>query len=178
MNTLLQKYLGTILAAATIALVSGGVTHLFSFWALGSRVTEVEETIVEHAAFESEKDAKIQVTLDTVLDKLGDIIRQQEEFKGMILTPTVVGRGTVGDFGDNLSFVDINEYGNAKMYLGAESVTITCSVDGVTHVVEFNVRGSFRNREDPGHLIMFSRLAADELGVSGIVDRVSVGPVQ
>jgi len=178
LNTLIQKYLGTILAAATIALVSGGVTHLFSFYALAERVTTMETAHLEDTAASKKREEDIQKTLGNVVDVLKQIVAQQEEFKGMILTPTVVGRGTVGDFGSEIPFVDINEYGAASMYLKAKAVTITCSVDGIEHSAQFVVRGSFRNRQDPQHLIMFSEGAAEELGVAGIVDRVSVGPVK
>jgi len=155
-------------------MVSGGVTHLVSFYALAERVV-----VLETEGGESKKrEEDIQSTQQKMMLVLAEIPRQQEEFKGMILTPEVVGRGTVGDFGEGTAFVDLNEYGAAKMYLKAEKVRITCSVNGIVHSADFTVRGTFRNRQDPQHLVMFSEGAAEELGVAGIVDRVSVGPVK
>lgn len=178
-KALIGKYLGVILAAATLGLTTGATTHLFAFWALESEF-EKFKTAEELEEGESKKRQEDTLAkLDVLIGQIGKVMEQQEEFKGLILTPAVTGRGTIGDFGFESSFVDINEYGNAKMYLGSDEVMVhVADQDGISHQVTVKVRGSFRNRPDPGHLVMFSAMAADELGVSGVVDRVTVGPAK
>ena len=108
LNTLIQKYLGTILAAATIGLVTGGTAHLVSFYALAERVETMEVAHASDTEASKKREEDIQKTLGNVVDVLKQIQAQQEEFKGMILTPTVVGRGTVGDFAPDIAFVDVS----------------------------------------------------------------------
>jgi len=152
--------------------------HVISVWGTPARVLAIETARTEEGEAAKNERAEILDALKVLVGKVDGVITQQEEFKGLILTPIVTGRATVGDFGSDTAFVDINEDGQAKMYLGAEQISITVSdQQGISHEIAFDVRGSFRNQRDPGHLIMFSVRAADDLGVSGIVDKVTVGPV-
>lgn len=176
-TTIFSKYLGGILAAATIGLFLGGTGHLFAFWALESEFNAYK---TEHAEADTEskkREEDIQSSLKILIGQVGQVMAQQEEIKGLVLTPTVEGRGSIGDFGFESSFVDINEYGKASMYLKADQVEVTVrDSDGIVHTSAVKVRGSFRNQSDSGHLVIFSDLAADELGVGGISD-ITVGPV-
>jgi len=171
-STVIGKWLGAIMAVATIALVTGTVTHMFAFWEVQAYVTEHEEReIKEREELKQILDAVRAMTANQV-----EMQKQYEEIKGIILTPEVNGRATVGDFGFDDAFVDINEDGRASMYLGAESVMVTCIINGLPHTFELTVRGSFINRDDNGHLLIFSAKAGDDLGVMGIVEKVTIGP--
>jgi hypothetical protein len=176
-TTIFSKYLGGILAAATIGLFLGGTGHLFAFWSLESEFNEYVKASETEDQNSKQREEDIQSSLKILIGQIGQVMQQQEEFKGLILTPTIEGRGTVGEFGFDTAFVDINEYGKASMYLKAERVSITVKdSDGIVHTSAVNVRGSFRNQSDSGHLVIFSDRAADELGVGGISD-ITVGPV-
>jgi len=168
------KIIGTVIGFFIIAGITGTWYHLESFWEVQASVVEIKEG-----------EEKQQKTLDEILKALENISTSQaemsgqvEELKAAVLTPEVSGRGTVGNFGFEDAFIDVNEYGKASMYLDVKSVIVTCVVDGIDFVVELPVRGSFRNREDNGHLIMFSSKAGDDLGISGIVDKITIGPVK
>lgn len=175
-NIVLGKWIGMLLGVTTIALVTGTWMHLNSFWDVQASVLEIKEGEV-----------KQQETLNEILKALGAISTSQEamreqveELKEVILTPEITGRATVGNFGFDTAFVDINERGNAAMYLGTDSIMVTCAVNGTTFSIELPVRGSFRNREDVGHLVILSARAGSDLGVrtGAIIDRFTVGPVK
>ena len=176
-TTFVGKYLGAILAAATIGLFVGGTGHLFAFWALGSEFSEFKAAAILEEGASKKREEDIQDSLKILIGQIGTVMAQQEEIKGLVLTPTVEGRGTIGEFGFESSFVDINEYGKASMYLKADQVEVTVRDSaGIQHTSAVKVRGSFRNQSDSGHLVIFSDLAADELGIGGISD-ITVGPV-
>jgi hypothetical protein len=177
LQTFFAKYLGAVLGAATIALFVGGTTHLFAFWALESEFNAYVVAHNEEEGASQKREEDIQSSMKILIAQVGQILKQQEEIKGLVLTPMVEGRGTIGEFGFETAFVDINEYGKASMYLKAEQVEITVKdSDGIVHTTAVKVRGSFRNQSDSGHLVIFSDRAADELGVGGIAD-ITVGPV-
>ena len=175
-STVIGKWVGVLLAAATIALVTGTWTHLSAFWEVQAAVEEIKEGEIKH-----------QETLDDILEALKSVVASQEEMKGqyeeikvIILTPEITGRATIGNFGFDDAFVDINERGSASMYLGADSILVTCEVNGTTFSIELPVRGSFRNREDVGHLVILSAKAGSDLGArtGSIIDKFTVGPVK
>jgi len=145
MSSVWGKLLGVLLGAAIIGIFTGSVQHVLASWAVEARVVLLES----EGEASKKRDEKLQKTLDDVASVLKSMQQQQEEFKGLILTPTVTGRATIGNFGVDSAFVDINEYGNAKMYLGSREVEITCAVNGVVHVVVFEVRGVIQESAGP-----------------------------
>lgn len=174
-TTVWGKTIGTILGFLGIALITSAVSHMFAFWEVQAAATASTEAIVKM----KEGEEKRQETLDAILTAVGGLKEQYEELKGIILTPVVVGRATVGDFGFDDSFLDINERGNANMYLSAHSVMVTYSMNGTELKLELTVRGSFRNQQDGGHLAILSAKAGSDMGVSvgTIMDKFTVGPV-
>ena len=111
--------------------------------------------------------------------QMDQMVDQQEQMKSFMLTPDVVGRATIGTFGREMVYVEINEDGKASMYLSAEKISFTYrDSDDISHTVELSVRGSFVNRDDPGHLIMLSAKAGRDLGMNGITRQIVVGPVK
>ena len=173
-STVGGKIVGTVLATFIISATIGIWAHLAAFWVLETTVAEIVK-----------EEQSTHETLEDIKELLGDISTAQasmkgdyEELKEIILTPELVGRATVGRFGDDVAFVQINEGGYASMYLKAETVMVTCKIDGLRHTLELPVRGSFVNRDDPGHLLIFSKQAANDIGVTGLIRDVIVGPVK
>ena len=173
-DTMWGKLIGTVLGFFTIAAITGTWFHMTDFWEVKAAVITIEEG----AEKQQETLSEILKTLVVISTAQMEINGQIEDLKVVILTPEISGRATVGSFGSEDSFVDVNEHGKASMYIGADNITLTYSMNGITRVVVLIVRGSFRNRDDDGHLIMLSARAGDDLGVSGIVDGITVGPVK
>lgn len=175
-KTMWGKLIGMLIGALVIALVGGAITHLTTFWEVKAAGELATKAIVEIR----EGETKHQESLDAILDVLKGMQVQYEEIKVIILTPEVVGRATVGDFGFDDAFVDINERGNASMYLKADSIMVTYSMNGTELRIQLPVRGSFRSGQDSGHLVILSAKAGSDLGIAigTIIDRFTVGPVK
>ncbi len=176
-NTVIGKWLGAIAGAATIALVVGTVTHLFNFWEVQAAVKTIVEARIEEKQTAADNQQTIIKALTALKGQMEQVISKQVYFEGLLVTPEVGGRATIGTFGRDMSYVEINEDGKANMYLSAENISLTYKdADGISHTVTLDVRGSFVNREDSGHLIMLSAKAGRDLGMNGITKQIIVGP--
>lgn len=176
-NTVIGKWIGGVLAVATVALVAGTVNHIFDFWEVQAAVTEIAEARVEEQATAKDNQVEIITALNDLKEQIKQVISKQEYFEELIVTPEVGGRATIGTFGRDTSYVEINEDGKAAIYLSAEHISLTYrDSSGISHTVNLEVRGSFVNREDSGHLIMLSAKAGRDLGMNGITRQIIVGP--
>lgn len=176
-STVIGKWLGAIAGAATIGLAVGTVTHLFNFWEVQAAVIRIEKSIEEGEKTAGENQETIIKALVALKGQMEQVITKQEYFEDLLVTPEVGGRATVGTFGRDSAYVEINEDGKASIYLSADHISLTYKdKDGISHTVTLAVRGSFVNREDSGHLIMLSVKAARDLGMNGITKQIIVGP--
>ena len=173
-NTVIGKWIGGVLSVATIGLCVGIVTHLFEFWEVQAAVM----TLTAEGETSKDNQKTIIDLMEGITEQMGQMMEKQDKMESLILTPDVVGRATVGDFGFDDAFVDINEDGKASMYLSAKQVMVSCEIDGLLHTFKLNVRGSFINRDDSGHLIIFSAKAGKDIGIDGVIKNVIVGPVE
>ena len=173
-NTVIGKWIGGVLSVATIGLCVGIVTHLFEFWEVQAAV----RTLVEEGET-SKKNQKTMIDLmGDLKEQMEQVMEKQDKMEGLILTPDVVGRATIGTFGSDTAYVEINEYGKAAMYLSVAEISFTYrDRDGIPHTVTLPVRGSFLNRADIGHLVMLSAKAGRDLSVNGIERQITVGEV-
>ncbi len=172
-STVIGKWLGAVAGIATVALVTGLVTHMFNFWEVQASVAALE---VEGESSKANQETIIGA-IKSLADQIKEVISKQEYFEGLLVTPEVGGRATVGTFGGDESFVEINEDGKASIYLSADYISLTYKDEGgISHTVSLAVRGSFVNREDSGHLIILSAKAGRDLGMDGITRQIIVGP--
>lgn len=176
LNTVIGKWIGGVLAVATVALVVGTVNHILDFWSVEAAVIEIVDTQTEQRELVENNQDIIMKALIALKGQMEHVISKQESFEDLLVTPDVGGRATIGTFGVDMSYVEINEDGKASMYLTAEHISLTYrDADGISHTVELLVRGSFVNREDSGHLIMLSAKAGRDLGMNGITRQIIVG---
>ena len=146
-------------------------------WEVQAAVKEIVEARVEEQKTATENQVTIITALNDLKEQIKMVISKQEYFEELIVTPEIGGRATVGTFGPDSSYVEINEDGKASIYLTADHISLTYKdQDGISHTVILDVRGSFINREDSGHLIMLSAKAGRDLGVNGIKKQIIVGP--
>lgn len=176
-STVIGKWLGAVAGVATVALVVGSVNHMFDFWEVQAAVTGIVKAREEEQKTAEENQEAIIKALDGLGKQMKQVIDKQQYFEDLIVTPEVGGRATVGTFGRDTSYVEINEDGKANMYLTADHISLTYKDrDGISHTVVLDVRGSFVNRDDSGHLIMLSAKAGRDLGMNGITRQIIVGP--
>lgn len=176
-DTVIGKWIGVVLGVTSIALVTGTVTHMFDFWAVQASVIRIEKAREEEQQTVKQNQQAIIKALDGLGKQMEQVITKQEYFEDLLVTPEIGGRATIGTFGGDAAYVEINEDGKASIYLGADHITLTYKdEDGISHTVNLEVRGSFVNREDSGHLIMLSAKAGRDLGMNGITKQIIVGP--
>ncbi len=176
-NTVIGKWIGGVLAVATVGLVVGTVTHMFEFWEVQASVIKIEASIEKGEETAAKNQETIIKALTALKGQMEQVITKQEYFEDLLVTPEVGGRATIGTFGRDSSYVEINEDGKAAIYLSADHISLTYKdQDGISHTVVLDVRGSFVNREDSGHLIMLSAKAGRDLGMNGITKQIIVGP--
>lgn len=175
LKTLWAKAIGTVLAFFIIGGITGTWYHLTSFWEVQASVLVLKEK-GEQSQKNQEQIINLIKELTTQVDQ---VMVQQEQMKELILTPDVTGRITVGSFGRDAAYVEINEHGKASMYLTANNISLTYrDKDGISHTVTLPVRGSFLNQSDNGHLVMLSAKTGRDLGIDGIKTQVTVGAVR
>jgi len=176
-STVIGKWLGAVAGVATVGLVVGTVTHLFDFWEVQAAVIKMESKMEEGEQTAKDNQEAIIKALNDLKGQVEQVITKQEYFEDLIVTPEVGGRATIGTFGRDSSYVEINEDGKAAIYLSADHISLTYKdSDGISHTVVLDVRGSFVNREDSGHLVMLSAKAGRDLGMNGITRQIIVGP--
>jgi len=172
-KTMWGKAIGTVLGFFMIASITGFWYHLSNFWEVQAAVIALES----EGQSSKENQEEIIGLMKGLAKQMGDVITKQEYFEKLLVTPEIGGRATIGTFGRDASYVEINEDGKANMYLTVDRISLTYKDgDGISHTVELLVRGSFVNRDDNGHLLMLSAKAGRDLGMNGITRQIIVGP--
>jgi hypothetical protein len=157
---------------------TGTWAHLSSYWETQDIVQDEEHGLVAELN-------RIRLELEAEKAKAEQAFQSQKQILDVVQriekkmdTPAKTGRATVSSTrGPNESYIVINRRGNADMYEGQEEAKITYKdSEGLENSVILPVKkGGFRN-DDPGHLFMFSVQAGRDLGLSGVIRSVRIGP--
>ena len=131
--------------------------------ALGTHLLEVAES--------SERDLQQRAEDRSLMEQILDMQKDS-----LLRDRTIVGLGKAGTFGDGESYVRVNRRSDAKVYREGESVVITIIGDGDNRQT-LPIKGTFADT-DRDVMLVFSRGACRELGITGPVEVMMEPPVK
>ena len=143
-------------------------------WSFYGRVEVLETSFQEHMEWSNTQIAQGSSQRDHMSEKMDYLINMVEQERVRQLT--VVGRGSPGNFGSDTSFVRINRQSGRIRYQDGERVKVTVLSGRGETSLNLLINGTFSNANND-LIVIFSRKACDELGISEPVE-VKLEPVE
>jgi hypothetical protein len=166
MNTLLEKILVGVLTFFVLGAITGSWVLLNDFWQVQATVTKQNgeiKTITVSLGERQEADVQIMKQNQQILGALSDL----REY-----TLTKRGRADICEGGEDEEFILVNTRGVAEMYSNFKEAQVTVKDTTLVLPIKGTVKGS-----PLGPMILISKKAARNLGVTGEIGGVLIEPV-
>jgi hypothetical protein len=172
------KIAGGVLTALLVALILNWAVPAANahFEAVTNNVVKLTEAFSEIG----EHEEVLQEQMPEYAKNQQEMMRQMSVMMKVVLEKC--GRATISRSGGSEAYIIINSAGGADFLMGFKKAVITYSMDGSEHHAVLPIKGDFtpktRDEYTHSHLFMFSRKAAVDLDMKGIIKGVCVSPAE